>query len=370
MTTFSPESGALRDLSTPCLVVDGAVLQRNIDAMAATVRKAGVALRPHAKTHKSPDIAALQLRAGAGGIACATVGEAEAMTAAGIGGLLLTAPSMGADKFARLAKLNRAQAMTMAVDHPAQVEALLAALQDGDGPFGVVIDIDVGHGRTGIIDMAMGVELARTIAARPQLRFAGIQGYAGHAQHIPDPTERIAAVDYAKTTLRQFAKTLSEAGLPPPLITGSGTGTHRLDAEGPYTELQPGSYVFMDADYAAIKDAQGNGPPFMPSLFVLATVVSVNRPGEVTVDAGTKALATNGPPPCVIFGLAPGATYRFAGDEHGIIAIPPGQQAPALGARLLIGATHCDPTVNLHAAYHVMRDGRIEQWPIRGRYGD
>jgi D-serine deaminase-like pyridoxal phosphate-dependent protein len=107
-----------------------------------------------------------------------------------------------------------------------------------------------------------------------------------------------------------------------------------------------------------------------PSLFVLATIVSVNRPGQVTVDAGTKALATNGPPPCHIIGAPLGATYKFAGDEHGIITIPAGERAPALGTRVLIGATHCDPTVNLHASFHVLQNGAVRTWPIRGRYGE
>jgi D-serine deaminase-like pyridoxal phosphate-dependent protein len=169
--------------------------------------------------------------------------------------------------------------------------------------------------------------------------------------------------------VRAVADALAEAGRPAGLITGSGTGTYRQDALGPYNELQAGSYVFMDADYARIVDESGAGPSFLPSLFVLATVVSTNRPGQITVDAGTKALATNGPPPCHIIGAGDGVSYRFAGDEHGIVDIPPGQPAPPLGARLLIGATHCDPTVNLHASFCVVKDGAAIRWPICGRYG-
>jgi D-serine deaminase-like pyridoxal phosphate-dependent protein len=124
----------------------------------------------------------------------------------------------------------------------------------------------------------------------------------------------------------------------------------------------------MDAEYARILDEAGRPPEFVPGLFVLTTVVSANRPGQVTVDAGTKSLATNGPPPCVLLGAPAGSTYHFAGDEHGIIGMPPEAEPPPLGSRLLLGATHCDPTVNLHSAYHVVREDGVERWPILGRY--
>jgi len=337
--------------------------------MAAAAKQAGLALRPHAKTHKSVDIARRQIVAGAVGIACATVAEAEMLSAAGIGGLLLTAPVMGAARFARLARINRAHGITVAVDHVRQVEALAAAVEPGDKALAVVVDVDVGQARTGVTEPAEAVRLAQMIAAQPRLRFAGVQGFAGHAQHIADPRERRQATAAAAATLRRHVEALAAAGLPPALVTGSGTGTYAQDCDGPYNELQVGSYVFMDSDYARIVDERGSGPAFAPSLFVLATVVSVNRPGQVTVDAGTKALATNGPPPCHIIGAPQGATYRFAGDEHGVINIPAGAAPPQIGDRLLIGATHCDPTVNLHAAYHVVDDGGVQRWPIGARYG-
>lgn len=368
--TLSPKCEALASLETPALVVDWEALAFNIERMAGAARQAGLALRPHAKTHKSGEIAALQVKAGAAGIACATLAEAEALTAGGIAGLLITSPMMGEAKFARLARLNRTAALTVVVDHPAQIEGILAAIQAGDRKLCIVVDADVGQARTGVYDLAAGVALARTIAQQPQLIFGGIQGFAGHAQHIRDPRERRAAGARAAATLQAFATALADVGLPPALITGSGTGTYNLDADGPYTELQVGSYVFMDSDYAQIKDDQGQGLSFSPSLYVLATVVSANRPGQVTVDAGTKALATNGPPPCVLIGAPTGAAYKFAGDEHGIITIPEGERKPALGARMLIGATHCDPTVNLHATFNVLRDGVVSQWPVLGRYGD
>jgi len=367
-TTLSPAHATLESIATPALVVDGRTLERNIERMAETARRAGRALRPHAKTHKSKEIAALQLRAGAVGIACATVSEAEALAAAGVTGLLITSPAVGADRLGRIVKLNREADVTIVADHMQQVAQALALLQPGDPPLRMVVDVDVGQARTGVSDLAAGMSLAKTIAGNGQLRFAGIQGYAGHIQHIVDAAERKSAAAKASAVLQTFATALQAQDLQPGLISGSGTGTHGYDLAGPYTELQVGSYVFMDADYARVVDERGDPPPFSSSLFVLATVVSVNRPGEVTVDAGTKALATNGPPPCVILGAPPGSTYKFAGDEHGIIGIPPGAQAPGLGERLLIGATHCDPTVNLHSTFHVIRDDGVEKWAILGRY--
>jgi D-serine deaminase-like pyridoxal phosphate-dependent protein len=359
----------LREVETPALVVDLAALRRNIENMAAIARRSGVSLRPHAKTHKSVEIARLQIGAGALGIACATIGEVEMLAAAGIPNLLLTAPVVDSSTFARLAALNRTSSLTIAVDHVEQVRAAAKAIATDQPPLSIVVDTDVGQARTGVTSIAEGVALAREIASQPRLRFAGVQGFAGNAQHILEPLARSIAAEKAAAMLREFAAALTSVNLRPELVTGSGTGTHVQDSVGPYTELQVGSYVFMDADYARIVDETGAGPPFEPSLFVMATVVSVNRANEVTVDAGTKALATNGPVPCKFFGVAEGAVYRFAGDEHGILTFPDGVRKPALGQRVLLGASHCDPTVNLHALYHVVEGTETQIWPIAARYG-
>ena len=272
------------------------------------------------------------------------------------------------DKFRRLAQLNRTYGLTTVIDHPLQLKGLREAMQPGDRTFPLAVDVDVGQERTGVTAIRDAVQLARMIVEQPEFTFVGIQGFAGHAQHIIDPTARRTAADAAATILREVSEALDEAGMPATLITGSGTGTYDRDTVGPYTELQVGSYVFMDADYSRIECEQGQAFGFEPSLFILATVVSANRKGQVTVDAGTKALATNGPPPAIIIGAPLGASYRFAGDEHGIIITPRGEQLPPLGARLLIGATHCDPTANLHSTYHVVRNDAVNKWPIRGRH--
>jgi len=359
----------LREVETPALVVDLAALRRNIENMAAIARRSGVSLRPHAKTHKSVEIARLQIGAGALGIACATVGEVEMLAAAGIPNLLLTAPVVDFATLKRLAALNRTSPLTIAVDHVEQVRAAARAMAPDQLPLSIVVDADVGQARTGVTSIAEGVALAREIASQPRLRFAGIQGFAGHAQHIPNPLARSTAAEKAAAMLRDFAAALTKVKLPPGIVTGSGTGTHAQDSVGPYTELQVGSYIFMDADYARIVDETGAGPPFESSLFVMATVVSVNRANEVTVDAGTKSLATNGPVPCKFLGVAERTVYRFAGDEHGVLTFPGGVKRPTLGQRVLLGASHCDPTVNLHAFYHVVEGAAMQIWPIAARYG-
>jgi D-serine deaminase-like pyridoxal phosphate-dependent protein len=359
----------LRDVTTPALVIDLAALKRNIEKMAGIARRSGVNLRPHAKTHKSIEIARLQVQAGAIGIACATVAEMEMFAAAGVPNLLLTAPVADSGKFARLAALNRKGPLAITVDHIEQVQGFADAVEPADPPLPIVVDMDVGQGRTGVTDIAEGVTLANAIASHPRLRFAGIQGFAGNAQHIPEPLARRAAAETAASKLKAFAEALVDVNLRPDIITGSGTGTHHHDKAGPYSELQVGSYIFMDSDYSRIVDETGSGLPFEPSLFVAATVVSVNRENEVTIDAGTKAVATNGPPPHTMLGVAEGAVYGFAGDEHGIISLPKEAKRPSLGQRIMLGASHCDPTVNLHACYKVVDGTKVETWPIAARYG-
>ena len=310
------------------------------------------------------------MKAGAIGIACATLLEAEALAQAGVTGLLVTSPVVGADKAARLARLNRVSPVTAVVDHRDQLEGLRAVLADDDPPLGILIDVDVGQGRTGVTTLQDGHALARMAATDRRFAFRGLQGYAGHVQHILVAAERRAAAAKSVTALRSLAALLHAEDIACPVISGSGTGAHAYDMDGPYSELQVGSYVFMDADYGRLRQDDGLALPFEPALYVLATVVSANREDQVTVDAGTKALAVNGPAPARFIGLPAGASYSFAGDEHGAIALPSGPPRPAVGTRVLIGATHCDPTVNLHAAYHAVdADGAVTVIPIIGRYG-
>lgn len=373
-----PDHPSLADIPTPALVVDESILHANIARMADFARDARIALRPHAKTHKSAAIAKLQLQAGAIGIACATVAEAEMLQAGGVHDLLLTCPIADASKATRIAALNRISTLAVVVDHPVQVSLLCAAIRTEDRPLAVLSDVDLGQKRTGIVDIADAIALARAIHARPELNFCGLQGFGGHIQHLVDAQERHDAAAAAGNQLRAIAQALKAEGFACDVISGSGTGACAYDAQGPYTELQVGSYLFMDADYRRLQTTHRGrrenqtfeeGLPYQSSLFVLATVVSANRPGQVTVDAGVKALAFNGPAPDILIGMPAGSRYQFAGDEHGIVVLPDGAGRPAVGTRLLIAATHCDPTVNLHATYvFFAQDGGVRLLPIEGRY--
>ncbi|MEP9380520.1 alanine racemase [Aquabacter sp. CN5-332] len=351
---------ALAPIATPALVVDEPVLRANIAAMAAFARDRDIALRPHVKTHKSSLIARMQMEAGARGVACATVAEAEMMIAGGLRDVLVTSPVAEPGKVRRLATLAREAKFTVVVDHPTHVALLAAA----DAPFDVLIDVDLGQRRTGVAEIEAGVALAKRITG--SLRLTGLQGFGGHIQHMVDAGERRAAAHAASDHLDALRRAIEAEGLRCDVVSGSGTGAYAYDASGAYTELQVGSYLFMDADYRRL--AWEKNLPFQQSLFVLATVVSANRPGQVTVDAGVKALAFNGPPPDILLGVPEGARYQFAGDEHGVIILPDRAEPPKIGARILIGATHCDPTVNLHAAFHLLSPEGVKRVPLEGRY--
>lgn len=360
---------ALRDVPTPALVIDEEALDRNIAAMAEFARRAQRSLRPHAKTHKSVVIARKQIEAGAIGICCATLPELQAMAEARIGGLLLTAPVQDLAKTKALIAVAKKTPVTIAVDHPSQIRTLTAKLSADADPIGIIVDVDVGQKRTGVCDVQDTIAITRLVAADKRLKFSGLQGYAGHVQHIPDFTDRAREASRVSTLLGEHIAGLRQAGFEADIVSGSGTGTHDFDlVHQPFTEIQAGSYVFMDADYASVLSRDGKGLPFECSLFMLTTVTSANRPGQITLDAGTKSLAVNGPSPHLLLGAPEGSVYQFAGDEHGILRLPEGSKSPALGDRILMSVTHCDPTINLFSAVHaVSKSGGLAEWPVVGR---
>ena len=358
--------GGRRDMATPALVVDLDALERNIAGMARFVASVGLKLRPHAKTHKSVEIARRQIAAGAVGVCCAKLGEAEALTAGGIENILITSPVVGALGVERLAALaGRASGLMAAVDHPDAV----AALATSGAPLTLIVDIDPGIHRTGVADGEAAAALARAIAAAPNLTFAGVQFYCGMQQHIEDFELRRAAIEERTAYLSDIIRKLTDGGLAPGIVTGGGTGTHRIDAAlGTFTELQVGSYVFMDRQYNDC-DLTGEGAaPFETALMVDARVISASHPFMATVDAGFKAFATEAGAPPILAGAAEGSAYHFMGDEHGCVIPPPGAQPPKLGESVIFAAPHCDPTVNLYDAYHLVRgDTLLGIWPIEAR---
>lgn len=356
------------DFATPAVLVDLDALEANIATMADLAGRRGKGLRPHGKTHKSSRIGRMQVAAGASGICCATVREAEVMADAGLDGALVTTSVAAPAMIARLvAAREKVASLGVVVDHPNEVD-ILAALARPDRPIDVMVDIDMNLGRTGVCSPGEAVQLAQRIAAAPALSFRGVQAYYGNLQHVHALDERLAKVEVQWRRLGAVLEALAEAGHPAEIVSGSGTGTHHFDLDGgPFTELQVGSYLFMDKMYDAVDLAPG-GSPFRRSLTVAGRVTSTAHPGRVIVDAGTKALSLDAGPPPIVSGAPDGASYQFMGDEHGAILIPDGAERPRFGDLITLVAPHCDPTINLHDHYHIVRDSvLIDIWPIEAR---
>ncbi|HZC16208.1 MAG TPA: DSD1 family PLP-dependent enzyme [Caulobacteraceae bacterium] len=352
------------------LVIDLDALTRNIERMAEFASRLNIQLRPHAKTHKSPEIAKRQMAAGAVGICCAKIGEAEVMADNGVTlGLHITSPVVSRPAIARLIGLNaRTTDLMCVVDSPENVGVLGAAAAGGES-LKAVIDIDPGIRRTGVASPEAAVAVLAAIRAQPALTYMGVQCYCGLQQHIAGFDERREAMRDRAVFVRTVIDALTAAGGAPSIVTGGGTGTHRIDPElGLFTELQTGSYVFMDSQYLAC-DLTGDdeGSPFETALMIDARVVSANAPGMVTVDAGFKAFATDAGKPVVLNGAGDGAQYAFMGDEHGAILLADGQTL-TLADVVTLAAPHCDPTVNLYDTYHVVRgDTLTALWPVAAR---
>ena len=353
-------------IDTPALVVDLDAFERNLDLMANAVRGAGVALRPHGKAHKCPDIALAQIEREAVGICCQKVGEAEAFVVAGIDDVLVTNEIVGAAKLARLAAMAKVATVGVLADDAGVVRDIGAAASAAGVTIAVLVEIDVGAKRCGVAPGAPALAIAQAIARTPGLSFRGIHAYHGAAQHLRAPEARRAAIAEAAGLVRETKAMIEAAGIACKTVTGAGTGTwqHERDS-GVYTEIQPGSYVFMDADYQknALAPDQHH---FEQSLFVLATVMSTPAKERAVVDAGLKAFAVDSGLP-EVYG-ARGLTYVKATDEHGAIKIEEEATPPRIGDRLWLVPGHCDPTVNLYDWIVGVRGARVEcLWPVAAR---
>jgi D-serine deaminase-like pyridoxal phosphate-dependent protein len=283
--------------------------------------------------------------------------------------VLVTSPLATERKVRRFVDLaHRRSDVAVVADHPQHVALLAEAAREAGVNVSVLVDVDVGDHRTGAATLEAATDLAQRIARSPSLRFAGLQGYAGRIQHIADFKNRAVAATKAAHRLAELRTHLEPLGLAPSIVTGAGTGSHAIDGRsGVFTELQVGSYVFMDADYAKVELDDGASSPFEPALFVQTTVVSANQSGFVTTDAGTKAFALNGPPPEILHGPAAGCKYEFQGDEHGRVNLTPGLRL-SLGDRLECLVPHCDPTVCLYDRIIAVRgDEIVDIWPIDAR---
>jgi 3-hydroxy-D-aspartate aldolase len=358
------------EVDTPALLIDLDAFEYNLDTMAALLAPTGAKLRAHAKTHKSPVIARLQMDRGAVGNCVQKVAEAEALAWGGIPNILVSNEVVGAPKLARLCALARISQVAVCVDDAAQVSAIEAAASHAGIRMTVLVEIDVGAARCGVAPGPDAVALATRIAGSKHLIFGGLQAYHGSAQHKRTPAERQAMISGAVDASRRTVEQLRQRGLECAIVGGAGTGTFAIEsASGIYNEIQAGSYVFMDADYARNLDDHGRPvSTFQHSLFVLATVMSAAQPGLAVLDAGHKAVAVDSGLPTVW--QRPDIKYVSASDEHGKLSVGSETASPKLGDKLRLVPGHCDPTVDKYDWYVGVRKGIVEcLWPVAARGG-
>ena len=354
-------------IDTPALVIDLDAMDRNLAAMAAFARERGLRLRPHAKMHKSGTIALLQMRAGAVGVCVQKVGEAEALADAGVSDIYISNEVIAPAKLARVAALAGRVTLALAVDSTLGIDRLAQALMAAGTSVGVFVEIDVGQGRCGVAPAAAGA-LAHQVVSHG-LRFAGLQAYHGRAQHLRTAAAREAAIRHAVALVRAAQASITSAGMHCPLVTGAGSGSFAVEAaSGVYGELQCGSYLFMDGDYAD-NEATPGAPEFEHALFVKSQVMSAGA-SHAVVDAGHKSHAIDSGLPRV---CQRELAYANGGDEHGILTpLRAGAPLPPLGETVWLVPGHCDPTVNLHEHYVAVRGGLARGvveavWPIEAR---
>jgi D-threonine aldolase len=376
MTLLPPPAAQIGDslsqVATPSLLIDLDAFDANLATMAAFAGAHGVALRPHAKAHKSSAIARRQVDAGAVGVCCQKLSEAYPFAAAGIDSIHISNEFVGADKLAMATELASHVRLSVCVDALPQVKALGDAASRAGVSIDVLPEVDAGQHRCGVASADVLLGLVDAIAAQPALRFAGVQAYHGGAQHIASHEARRTEAQRAAQRAADFVQALEARGIRCEVVTGGGTGTVEFDAaSGVYTELQPGSYLFMDGDYGSIE--WSDGLRWQPSLFVLSTVMSAARPGMAVCDVGLKGLAVDsGLPRSVrwIDGMdAPVLRYVSANDEHGMLeAAKETDMSTLTGRRLRLPPGHCDPTVNLYDEYVCHRGDRVvDIWPIDAR---
>jgi 3-hydroxy-D-aspartate aldolase len=360
----------LADLPTPALLIDLDVFDANLAKMQQHADAHGMGLRCHTKMHKSPIIAQKQLAAGATGVCAATVSEAEVMLAGGVMNILITSPVVTSEKIKRVIDLARRSAeVRIVVDHIAAAESFNLAATSANVRLKVLVDLDPGMGRTGIACGEPALELGQYITQKcSALVFSGLQMYIGNCMHIEGFDARraryIALLDAGIKTRALF----ESQGIPVEVFTGGGTGTFDIEPGiGALTELQAGSYAFMDVEYREIGGQAGEiFDDFATSLFMLVTAISKPQKRLITVDAGFKSFASDAGAPQ--FRDIEGVVYHFGGDEHGIVVLNNPSVEIQLGDKLMMLTPHCDPTVNLHDYYFPYRNGLVEEiWPVSAR---
>ena len=359
-------------IDTPALVVDLDMMAHNLRTMAAFAELHKVMLRPHAKMHKSAELAKLQMAAGAVGVCVQKTSEAEALVAGGVYNIYISNEVIAPTKLARVAALTRFLAplggkLAICVDSLEGIQRLATSMHEGRLATGIAssidvfIELNVGQNRCGVEPGKAAVALALEIRKHPALNFAGLQAYHGKAQHLRSASDRHNAILEAIKAVRQTRELMEDEGIKVGLITGAGTGTAPLEAQSKlYGELQAGSYLFMDADYAANEPVLGQ-PQFEHALFIKTQVISVHA-GHAVCDAGHKSHAIDsGLPKVHAFSSQTELAYSNGGDEHGILKPTTGNtRLPELGSIVWLIPGHCDPTVNLHNAMIGVRGGLLK----------
>jgi 3-hydroxy-D-aspartate aldolase len=366
-----PNSRAMLD--TPALVLDVELLDANIRSMAVHASERGYRLRPCVKTHKSTKIAQRQINAGAIGVSCATLAEAEVMVGAGVPGVFIFSPVVSDKKIRRLMALaERAKDLVVVADSRENVAALGAAARQTRQTLQVVADVEVGGGRTGIASTDEIVAIASQIEETDGLTFAGLQAYDGKGARAADYDARRTFLLGKAAQLSELVARLDSEGLHPNIVSGGGTASHEIDYEaGVLTEVQAGTYVFMDLNYLerALRRAEPN--PFRLALTVRGTVVSAAQAGFVVTDVGAKEIdGFRGLIDPIVHSSAPeGTDYSIIGDDLGRIDFSDAAEALAVGAIVEIIPPHCFQTVAQYSVYHcVLGDELIDIWPIDARF--
>jgi D-serine deaminase-like pyridoxal phosphate-dependent protein len=350
------------ELDTPALLLDLDAFERNLETMAQFFADRPTSLRPHAKTHKCPEIARRQLEAGAIGITCAKVGEAEVMAQAGVQDILIANQVVGDLKIDRLTDLASMCEMMVAVDDPTNVVALSQACQAKGVSLRILVEVDIGMHRCGVQPGAPAVSLGQQVAASPNLQLAGLMGYEGHLVMVADAKEREAKVKQALAPLQETRELFQARGLPVGIVSGGGTGTYDISgANPPMTEIEAGSYVVMDASYVKVR------PEFETALTILSMVISRPAPNRVVTDTGMKAATSDHGLPVPID--VPGASVRRLSEEHGLVELAdPGAVRLCAGDKMRLVPGHCCTTINLYDNLHVVQGGAlVDIWPIAAR---
>ncbi len=352
-------------IDTPALVLDLDAFERNMKRLQDAVSSAGVRLRPHAKSHKCPEIALRQIQLGAVGICCQKVSEAAVFVDAGVSDIFITNQVVGEKKVAHALDLATRARIGVLVDHEDQISAFANASAERQVSIDIYLEIDVGMGRCGVASIERAVAMAQQITAAPYLNFMGLQCYHGSAQHYRLPEERQQAIAAVCAKAAAAKAAIEDVGIRVERISGAGTGSVMLESHSKlFNEVQAGSYILMDRDYATNQRDPGD-LPFEHALFVKTAVLSHPTANRAVVDAGLKASSVDSGMPVVW--QRTDAKYLKASDEHGVLELTP-DSTLKLGDYVMLVPGHCDPTVNLYDELIAIRGDRVEAiWPIAAR---